>query len=175
MRDVLRGRQLARQEGLERRQVGGHAFQEEVDLPVEHVALAHRGPALGQRLEGAQVRLRLTRQRHHREDAHLEAKPPRVERRVVAPDEPPLLERAHPAQAGRSADPHPPRELHVRHPPVGLQLREDAAVERVEGGAGHRGAPGRQGRRPYLPERRRRGKVGGAARRGRAGAITVIC
>ena len=51
---------------------------------------------------------------------------------MVAADHAGLLQAADAAQAGRRGDAGPARQLDVGHPPVGLQLRQDAAVDRVE-------------------------------------------
>jgi hypothetical protein len=42
--DVVGGGQFLGQEALEGRQIGRHAFQDEIDLAVQHVALAHERP-----------------------------------------------------------------------------------------------------------------------------------
>ena len=131
------GGQLLGEEGLEGREVGGDALQDEVDLAVEHVALADERPVPALRLEGREVALGLARQADHGEDLDLEAELAGVDPGVVALDQPLLLQRPHPPETGRRRDADPPGQLDVGHPPVGLELGEDLAVDRVELGLGH--------------------------------------
>ena len=121
--------------------VGGHAFQDEVDLAVQHVALAHERPGAAARLEGGEVRFGLADEAHHREDLHLEAQRAGIDLGVIAPDVAGFLERADPPQAGRCRDADPSRKLDVRHAAVGLKLGENLAVDRIQLVAGHARVP----------------------------------
>src|SRR5690606_4569472 len=67
-RDILRGRELFREEALKGREVRRDALQYEVDLAVQHVALADERPGRDLRLEGLEVGFGLAVQPHHRED-----------------------------------------------------------------------------------------------------------
>src|SRR5690606_28150491 len=56
-----------------------------------------------------------------------------VQQGDVALDEPGLLQRAHPPEAGGCGEAHPPGELHVADAAVALQLGKDHFVKAVEG------------------------------------------
>ena len=75
---------------------------------------------------------------HHGEYGDLVAEPLFVEQRAVAFDESRLLERAHPAKAGRRGNPDPARQLDVGNTAVPLQLVEDLPIDGVET-SGHEG------------------------------------
>src|SRR5262249_57363559 len=73
---------------------------------------------------------------HQGKYRHLVAEQFLVEQRAVALDVAGLLERAHPAQAGRSRNADSARQLHIGDAAVVLQLLENPAVDGVETG-GH--------------------------------------
>ncbi len=56
---------------------------------------------------------------------------------MIAADVALFLERADAAQTGRGRDPDTPRQFHVGHPTVVLQLGQDHAVDLVEFGPRH--------------------------------------
>src|SRR3569833_1969621 len=131
-RDVGRGRQLAGQEFLEALQVLADDLQDEVDLAVEHVALTHFGQPAHVLLERLQVFLGLAFQADHREHHDRVAELRRVEIGMIAADHAVFLERAHPPEARRRGQPDALRQLDVGHPALGLQLSQQAPVDRIQ-------------------------------------------
>jgi hypothetical protein len=131
-RHVGRGGQRLGKELLEGRQVGGDAFEDEIDLAVQHVAFPHQRPGAGAGLEGREIGFGLAGEADHGEDLHLEAECPGVERCVIAVDQSHLLERADPAQTGRGGDSDASGKLDVGHAALGLQLGEDLVVDGVK-------------------------------------------
>ena len=73
-------------------------------------------------------------QAHDGEEGDLPAELLRIGVGVIAADHAGLLQPAHAAQAGRRGDAGPARQLDVGHPAVGLKLRQDATVDRVQDG-----------------------------------------
>jgi len=56
----------------------------------------------------------------------------RIDLGVIALDQPALLERPHPPQAGRSRNPSPLGQFDIGHAAVALQVVENPAVDPVE-------------------------------------------
>src|SRR6185503_20779619 len=111
--DVGRGRKLAGEEFLEALQVLADDLEDEVDLAVEHVALAHLGQALDVILERLEVFLRLALEADHREHGDGEAQARGVEIGMIAANHARFLERADAAQAGRRGQSHAAGEIDV--------------------------------------------------------------
>ncbi len=128
----MRGGGQFRHEGLKGLEIGGDAFEDEVDLPGQHPAFAHQRLVAHEILERLQVGLGLAGEVHHGEDRHLVAEQLFIEQGAVALDVAGLLEGAHPAQAGRRRDADPAGQLHIGDAAVLLQFLEDFPVDRVE-------------------------------------------
>jgi len=126
------GVELAGQELLEALQVATDDLEDEIDLAVEHVALAHLGQRAHVLLELAQRFLGLALQADQREDGDRKAQLRRVKLGMIAPDHARLLQRAHPAQAGRRGQAHALRQLDIGDAPFILQLGEKAPIDPVE-------------------------------------------
>ena len=142
-------------EGLEGLEVRRHAFQHEVDLAGQHPALAHQRLLAHEILERLEVGLGLAGEVDHGEHRDLVAEQLLVEQRPVALDEARLLQRPHPAQAGRRRNADPPRQLHIGDAAVVLQLLQDFPVDGVEA-AGQWGLQVWPRLRPLLSRRRGR-------------------
>ena len=85
-------------------------------------------------LERREVGLGLAGEMHHGEHGDLVAEQLLVEQRPVALDEAGLLQRPHPAQAGRRRNADPARQLHIGDAAVLLQFLQDFPVDGVETG-----------------------------------------
>ena len=104
MRHVGSRGQALGEKTLEGGEVRRDAFQDEIDLAVEHVALAHQRPLGDAGLERPQIRLGLAVQPHHGEHGDVKAQILLGQLRVIAADQPRLFQGPHPAQAGRRGD-----------------------------------------------------------------------
>jgi hypothetical protein len=76
-----------------------------------------------------------------REDGDAESHRLGIDLGVVALYEAGLLERPHAAQAGRRGDSGALGEIDIRHPPIGLQIGQDAKIDSVQFGAPHNRSP----------------------------------
>ena len=107
-------------------------FQDEVDLAVEHVALAHFGEATNVVLERAEGVLGLGFQRDHGEDGDRKAQFGGIEIGVIATDDAQFLQRADTAQAGGGGEADAAGQIDVGDPPFSLQLGEEPPVDLVK-------------------------------------------
>ena len=140
---------------LERRQVARHAFEEEIHLARQHVALAHFRPAPRPFLEMLEVGVLLAGQADKDEAGDLKAQRLAVQFGVIALDIAGLFQRPHAAQAGRRGDLGAARQLHIGDAAIGLQLGQDAQVDGVQlAGVHGRSCVGNG--RPYNARRRPR-------------------
>src|SRR4051812_46116474 len=117
---LFRGHRIG-DEALEGRQVAGHAFEEEIHLARQHVALAHFLPAAGALLEMLEIRVLLAGEADKDEAGDLEAQRLPVQLGMIALDEARLFQGADAAQAGRRGDPGAARQLDIGDAAVGLQ------------------------------------------------------
>src|SRR4051812_3692213 len=83
-------------------------------------------------LERAQVGLGLALEADHREHGDAEAELRGVEFRVIALDDPAVLERAHTAQARGSRQTDALRQIDVGNPAFRLQFCQQPAIDAVE-------------------------------------------
>ncbi|CAA7623893.1 Extracellular ligand-binding receptor (modular protein) [Magnetospirillum sp. LM-5] len=130
--DVGSRRQLGGQETLIIVPVMGDDLQQKVGLAGQHVALAHLGPGQHQLLECLEIGLGLAVQADMGENGDVEAQGVRLDLGVVAADIARLFQGADTAKAGRCGNAGTPRQFDVGHPTVGLQIRQDSAVDPVE-------------------------------------------
>src|SRR5690606_12245097 len=107
-------------------------LEDKVDLAVQHVAFAHFGQSGDVLLERAQIAFGLALQADHGEDHDREAEAGRVEIGVVAADHARFLQRTHAAQARRSGEPDPARQIDVGDAPFRLEFSQQPAVYAVE-------------------------------------------
>jgi hypothetical protein len=105
------------------------------------VAFTHQRPGAAERLKRAQVGFSLTLQPHHGENPNLKPQLARVHVGMVAANIACLFKCADPAQAGRRRNADPLGKFDIGHTPVGLQFRQDLAVDLVKLGARHPAPP----------------------------------
>ena len=129
---VGRGGQLRGQELLEALQVPAHDLEDEIDLAIEHVALAHLGQGAHVLLELAQRLLRLALEAHEREDGDGEAQLGGVEIGVIAPDHALFFKRAHASQTWRRGQPDAFGKLDVGDSPLMLKFRQQPPIDPVQ-------------------------------------------
>ena len=141
MADIGRRRQLGGEEALIVVPVVRHHLQDEVGLARQHVALADMGPGAHQLLERLEVGLRLADQPDMGEDGDAESHRLGVDLGVIALYEAGLLQRPHPAQAGRRGNSGALGQIDVCHPAIGLQIGQDAKIDSVQFGAPHNRSP----------------------------------
>src|SRR3984957_8908982 len=125
------GRQVG-DEFLEFLHVRRDAFQDEIHLARQHPAFPHQGLGAHEILERPQISLRLARQMDGGEHGDVEAEPARVEQSAVALDVALLLQRAHPAQAGRWRDADALGQLDIGDSAVGLDLAQDFEIDLIK-------------------------------------------
>ena len=114
------------------RGVARDQLQQEIAAAADHVALPHLGPAGDKLLERRQHHLLLAVQSDDGEEHDFPAEFLWLGVGVIATDHPGLLQPPHPPQAGWRGDAGAARQLDIGHPPIRLQLGQDAAVDRVE-------------------------------------------
>src|SRR5437764_474023 len=121
-------------EDTDKKQVWQLVGEPEADAKKGRISIT--SPRAHEVLECRKIGLGLACEVHHREHGDVEAEQLLVEQSAVALDEASLLQRPHPAQAGRRRDADPARQLHIGHPAVVLQLLQDLPVDGVDAG-GH--------------------------------------
>ena len=116
--------------------VFAHDLENEVDLAIEHVALANLGQLRDVLFEFAQIGLGLALEADHGEYGNGKAQLRRVEIGVIAAYDPVLFKPSHAAQTRRRCQPDTLRQFHVRHAALRLQFTQQTAVDLVKIGHG---------------------------------------
>jgi len=117
---------------LERRHVGRHAFQDEVDFARQHPAFAHQRLGAHEILERAQIGVGLAGQMHRCEHRDIETEPARIQQSAIPLDIAGFLQRSHPAQAGWRRNADASGQLNVGDAAIGLDFAEDFKVDLVK-------------------------------------------
>jgi len=121
------------QDFLEALEVARDDLQDEIDLSVEHMALADLWNFGDMRLERGEIVLSLASQLHHGEHRDRKAEAGGIKVGVISTDHTGLFERTHAAQAGRGGQPDAFGQLDIGHPAVLLQVGENLTIDPIEG------------------------------------------
>src|SRR5205085_220798 len=121
LRELLERYEALRGDALEILQVRHYDPQQIIVFPGHEIALHDLGHLAHRALEGLESRLALAIERNAHEHVRRKPRLVLVDERGVALDEPGLLERPHPAQAGRLRQAHLVRQACVGDPGILLQ------------------------------------------------------
>src|ERR1700679_447298 len=130
--DIFLRRHRVGDEGLESRQVGSDAFEDEIHLARQHVTLPHFRPAPRAFLEMLEIAILLAGQPDKDKAGDFKAQRLAVQFGVIALDEARLLQRADAAQAGWRGDLGAARQFHIGDAAIGLELRQYAKINGVQ-------------------------------------------
>lgn len=132
MADVRCRGEFAGQEFLKLLQIMGNDFQDKIDLSIEHVAFPDLRQLRDMVFKGQEIDLCLTFQRHHCKNGDAVAERLGIEIGVIALDDPVILQRTDPAQAGRCRQACTGSKFDVGNTPVMLQVAEYQSISCVK-------------------------------------------